>query len=69
MQDKDTKYSTFFQAFKPILSNNIWLKITQAVPNLNKGVKKLTVKTLILLMANAQIQEYRALRDISGSVN
>lgn len=69
MQDKDTKYSTFFQAFKPILSNNIWLKITQAVPNLNKGVKKLTVKALILLMANAQIQEYRALRDISGSVN
>ena len=69
MQDKDTKNSTFFQAFKPILSNNIWSKITQAVPNLNKGVKKLTSKTLIVLMANAQIQEHPALRDISGSVN
>lgn len=69
MQDKDTKHTTFFQAFKPILSKNVWSKITQAIPNLNKGVKKLTVKTLIVLMANAQIQEYRALREISGSVN
>lgn len=69
MQDKDTKNSTFIQVFKPILSNNIWSKITQVIPNLNKGVKKLTVKTLIALMANAQIQEHPALRDISGSVN
>lgn len=68
MQDKNTTLSTFSQLFKPILSNNIWSEIKQAIPNLDKGIKKLTAQGLVLLIAHAQLQEYGALREISGSV-
>lgn len=68
MQDKDTTPSTFSQVFQPILSKNIWSKIHQEIPNADKGIKKLTSQKLVLLIANAQIQEYSALREISASV-
>lgn len=68
MQDKDTTSSTFFQLFNPILSIKIWAKLKLAFPRLDKGIKKLTAQGLILLLAHAQLQEYGALKEISGSV-
>ena len=69
MQDKDTTQSTFSQVFNPILSKEVWSKIKQATPTLDKRVKKLTAQRLVVLVANAQIQEFSALKAISGSVS
>jgi len=69
MQDKDTTQSTFMQLFQPIFSKKIWANIHREVPELDKRVQKLKTSQLTLLISNAQLQEYRALRKISTSVN
>lgn len=69
MQDKDTTQSTFMQLFQPIFSKEIWTKINQEVPDLDKRVRKLKTNQLTLLISNSQLQEHRALRKISASVN
>lgn len=68
MQDKDTTKSTFMQLFQPILSKEIWTKINEEVPNHDKRSRKLKSNQLTLLISNAQLQEYSALRKISASV-
>lgn len=69
MQDKDTTQSTFMQLFRPIFSEEIWKKIYDEVPDLDKGTKKLKANQLTLLISNAQLQEFQALREISASVS
>jgi hypothetical protein len=68
MQDKNTTQSTFMQLFQPIFSKNIWAKIHQEVPNLDKRAQKLKTSQLIFLISHAQLQEFEALRRISSSV-
>jgi hypothetical protein len=69
MQDKDTTQSTFMQLFRPIFSKEIWEKIKNAIPDLDKGTKKLKTNQLVQLIGNAQLQEFEALREISASVS
>ena len=69
MQDKNTTQSTFMQLFQPIFSKEIWTKINQEVPNLDRRAHKLKTNQLALLICNAQLQEFRALRKISSSLN
>ena len=68
MQGKNTTKSTFMQLFQPIFSKEIWTKIHQEVPNLDRRAKKLKTNQLSLLISNAQLQEFKALRKISASV-
>ncbi|KJR44941.1 Mobile element protein [Desulfosporosinus sp. I2] len=68
MQGKNTTKSTFMQLFQPVFSKEIWTKINQEVPNLDKRVQKLKTRQLTLLISNAQLQEFKALRKISASV-
>jgi len=68
MQGKNTTKSTFMQLFQPVFSKNIWTKIHHEVPNLDKRVQKLKTNQLALLISNAQLQEFKALRKISASV-
>ena len=68
MQGKNTTKSTFMQLFHPVFSKEIWTKIHQEVPNLDKRVQKLKTNQLTLLISNAQLQEFKALRKISASV-
>lgn len=68
MQDKNTTQSTFMQLFQPVFSKEIWTKIHQDVPNLDRRTQKLKTSQLTLLISNAQLQEYKALRKISTSV-
>lgn len=68
MQDKDTTQSTFMQLFKPIFSQKIWAKIHQEVPDLDHRVQKLKSSQLTSLITYAQLQEFKALREISSSV-
>ncbi|GAB6151443.1 IS4-like element ISDha2 family transposase [Desulfosporosinus burensis] len=68
MQGKNTTKSTFMQLFQPVFSKNIWTKIHQEVPDLDKRVQKLKTNQLALLISNAQLQEFKALRKISASV-
>ncbi|KJR47529.1 Mobile element protein [Desulfosporosinus sp. I2] len=68
MQSKNTTKSTFMQLFQPIFSKETWTKINQEVPNLDKRVQKLKTSQLTLLISNAQLQEFKALRKISASV-
>lgn len=69
MQDKDTTQSTFMQLFQPIFSKDIWTKINEEVSDIDKGVQKLKTSQLVLLISNAEFQEFRALRKISASVS
>ncbi len=68
MQDKDTTQSTFMQLFQPIFSPKIWAKIHQEVPNLDHRAQKLKSSQLTSLISYAQLQEFKALREISLSV-
>jgi hypothetical protein len=67
MQDKDTTKSTFNQLFKPILSKHFFKRIEDL--NADKYVKKLKTMQLFELIALAQIEQKRGLRDISNSLN
>ncbi len=58
-QDKDTTQSTFLQLFKPIFSKNIWAKIHQEVPNLDKRAQKLKTSQLTVLISHAQLQDLK----------
>ena len=68
MQDKNTTQSTFMQLFQPIFSKDIWAKIHQDVPDLDKRAQKLKTSQLTFLISHAQFQEFEALRKISSSV-
>lgn len=68
MQGKNTTKSTFMQLFHPVFSKKIWTKVYQEVPNLDRRVQKLKTSQLTLLISNAQLQEFKALRKISASV-
>ncbi|SHN81234.1 hypothetical protein SAMN02745215_03567 [Desulfitobacterium chlororespirans DSM 11544] len=68
MQDKDTTQSTFMQTFQPFFSEDLWEDIHREVPSLDLRSQKLTTNQLTLLISHAQLQEYRALREISTSV-
>ena len=67
MQDKDTTKSTFIQLFQPI-NNNFFLKHLKD-KDADKYVKKLTTIKLIELVALAQLEQQRGLREISNSLN
>ncbi len=68
MQDKDTIQSTFIQAFQPSFSKDLWEDIHQEVPDLDRRTQKLTIIQLTLLISHAQLQKYKALREISIGV-
>lgn len=68
MQDKDTTQSTFMQAFQPFFSRDLWGHILQEVPDLDHRAQKLKTNQLTLLISHAQLQEYRALREISTNL-
>lgn len=67
MQGKNTTISTFHQLFKPIFTE----KFQQQVEGIgvDKYVKKLYAKQFIELVARAQLEKYRSLREISESLN
>ncbi|WP_407306410.1 IS4 family transposase [Desulfosporosinus sp. SB140] len=69
MQDKNTTESTFFQLLGPILSQDLWRKISRNVEFVDKYVKKLKTVQLVQLVINAEIQEYTSLDEISNSLN
>lgn len=68
MQDKDTTQSTFMQLFQPVFSQRVWAKIYREIPNLDHRAQKLKSKQLTSLISYAQLQEFKALREISSSV-
>jgi len=69
MQDKNTTESTFFQLLGPILSQDLWQKISKTVESVDKYVKKLKTVQLVQLVMNAEMQEYISLAEISNSLN
>ena len=69
MQDKNTTKSTFFQLFGPILSQDLWQKISQKVESVDKYVKKLKTVQLVQLVINAEMQEYTSLVEMSSNNN
>ncbi|MDA8228727.1 MAG: IS4 family transposase [Desulfitobacterium hafniense] len=69
MQDKDTTTSTFFQLFRPILSEDLWAHIYEKVPGTDKYVRKLKTVQLFELLIHAEMQTYRSLDEIRNSLN
>ena len=69
MQDKNTTESTFFQLLEPILSQDLWQKISKTVESVDKYVKKLKTVQLVQLVMNAEMQHYGSLDEISNSLN
>ena len=69
MQDKNTTESTFFQLFEPVLSQNLWQKISQGVEDVDKYVKKLKTVQLVQLVINAEMKQYSSLAEISNSLS
>ena len=67
MQDKDTTKSTFIQLFEPILSEKIFVPLKNL--EADKYVKKLRTTQLLELIALAQLEQQRGLRDIGNSLN
>jgi len=67
MQGKDITKSTFFQLFQPILCEKIFQLINNA--GVDKYIKKLTAIKLFYLLAYAQLEQLKGLRDISNSLN
>jgi IS4 transposase len=67
MQDKDTTKSTFIQLFEPILSKKFFVRLKDL--GADKYVKKLKTTQLIELIALAQLEQQRGLRDIGNSLN
>jgi len=69
MQDKNTTESTFFQLLGPILSQDLWQKISTRVAFIDKYAKKLRTVQLVQLVMNAEMQHYGSLAEISNSLN
>jgi len=69
MQDKNTTESTFFQLLGPILSQDLWQKISNKVAFIDKYAKKLRTLQLVQLVMNAEMQHYGSLKEISNSLN
>ena len=69
MQDKNTTESTFFQLLGPILSQELWQKISNNVAFIDKYAKKLGTVQLVQLVMNAEMQHYGSLAEISNSLN
>ena len=69
MQDKNTTKSTLFQLLEPILSQDLWQKISWKVESVDKYVKKLKTVQLVQLVINAEMQEYTSLDEISNSLS
>jgi len=69
MQDKNTTESTFFQLLGPILSQDLWRKISETVESVDKYVKKLKTVQLVQLVMNAEMRQYKSLAEISNSLN
>ena len=69
MQDKNTTESTFFQLLEPILSQDLWQKISRTVESVDKYAKKLKTVQLVQLVMNAEMQHYGSLDEISNSLN
>ncbi|WP_429163721.1 IS4 family transposase [Desulfitispora alkaliphila] len=67
MQGKDIINSTFHQLFRPIFSKNFYQQLTEL--EVDKYVKKLKTDQLLKLFVNAQLEQYRGLRDISNNLN
>lgn len=67
MQGKDTIISTFNQLFKPIFTKKFQKQVEEM--GIDKYVKKLHTKQFIELIACAQLEQHRGLRDISDSLN
>jgi len=65
MQGKDTTNSTFEQLFKPIFSQN-FRQLLQKL-EVDKYVKKLTAFKFIILIAFAQLEQLKSLREISNN--
>lgn len=65
--DKDTRKSTFNQLFQPILNESFYEQVVKL--EADKYAKKLSTAQLIKLMALAQLEQQRGLRDISNSLN
>ena len=69
MQDKNTTKSTLFQLLEPVLSQNLWQKISQEVEGVDKYVKKLKTVQLVQLVINAEMKQYSSLAEISNSLS
>src|SRR5690554_2752175 len=67
MQGKDITISTFFQLFRPLFQEKI-LEYLKSI-GVDKYVKKLTTVKLFQLLAYAQLEQFKGLRDISSSLN
>ncbi|WP_366921520.1 DUF4372 domain-containing protein [Metallumcola ferriviriculae] len=67
MQGKDTKKSTFYQLFKPILNGQFFKQIKDL--GVDKYVKKLFTPQFIIFMIYAQLEQLKGLRAISNSLN
>lgn len=69
MQDKNITESTFFQLLGPILSQDLWQKISNKISSVDKYAKKLKTVQLVQLVMNAEMQQYSSLAEISNSLN
>ncbi|MDR3539979.1 MAG: IS4 family transposase [Desulfosporosinus sp.] len=69
MQDKNITESTFFQLLEPILSQDLWQKVSKKVSSVDKYAKKLKAVQLVQLVMNAEMQQYSSLAEISNSLN
>ena len=69
MQDKNTTKSAFFQLVDPILSQDLWRKISKTVESVDKYAKKLKTVQLVQLVMNAEMRQYTSLAQISNSLN
>ena len=69
MQDKNTTESTFFQLVEPILSQNLWQRISKTVESVDQYIKKLKTVQLVQLVMNAEMKQYTSLKEISNSLN
>lgn len=69
MQDKNITESTFFQLLDPILSQDLWQKISNKISSVDKYAKKLKTVQLVQLVMNAEMQQYSSLAEISNSLN
>ncbi|MBS3975577.1 MAG: IS4 family transposase [Syntrophomonadaceae bacterium] len=67
MQGKDTTISTFHQFFGPVSSEKFRQQVEEM--GVDRYAKKLYTIQLIELVANAQIEQLRGLRDISYSLS
>jgi len=54
---------------EPILSQNLWQKISKTVESVDEYVKKLKTVQLVQLVMNAEMKQYTSLKEISNSLN